>query len=79
MRGWRYRGRGRISLPDPTDIHPEEPGAATYVDMQIPAFLCRQTDLITAARSGKWTNIRRVCPGDAKQIADKFISAARTK
>lgn len=75
-----------FSLPVLTDIHsPEEAEiAATYVDMlQIPAFLCRQTDLITAAaRTGKWTNIKKgqfVAPEDAKQIADKFISAGSNK
>jgi 2-dehydro-3-deoxyphosphooctonate aldolase (KDO 8-P synthase) len=48
-----------FSLPTLTDIHaPDEAAiAAEYVDMlQIPAFLCRQTDLIqAAARTGKWT------------------------
>ena len=75
-----------FSLPTLTDIHsPEEAEiAAGYVDMlQIPAFLCRQTDLITAAaRTGKWTNIKKgqfVAPEDAKQIADKFISAGSNK
>lgn len=70
-----------FSLPTLTDIHnPEEAGiAAEYVDMlQIPAFLCRQTDLITAAaRTGKWTNIKKgqfVAPEDARQIAEKFTS-----
>jgi 2-dehydro-3-deoxyphosphooctonate aldolase (KDO 8-P synthase) len=55
--------RKRFSLPVITDIHnPDEAGmAAPYVDiLQIPAFLCRQTDLLTAAAvTGKWVNIKK--------------------
>lgn len=51
------------SIPVITDIHnPEEAAmAADYVDiLQIPAFLCRQTDLlVAAARTGKWVNIKK--------------------
>jgi 2-dehydro-3-deoxyphosphooctonate aldolase (KDO 8-P synthase) len=46
-----------------TDIHnpPEAEIAAQYVDiLQIPAFLCRQTDLlVAAAKTGKWINIKK--------------------
>jgi 2-dehydro-3-deoxyphosphooctonate aldolase (KDO 8-P synthase) len=55
--------RSTYSVPVITDIHnPEEAGmAAEYVDaLQIPAFLCRQTDLLTAAsKTGKWINIKK--------------------
>jgi 2-dehydro-3-deoxyphosphooctonate aldolase (KDO 8-P synthase) len=55
--------RDRFSVPVITDIHnPEEAAmAAEYVDiLQIPAFLCRQTDLlVAAARTGKWINIKK--------------------
>jgi 2-dehydro-3-deoxyphosphooctonate aldolase (KDO 8-P synthase) len=55
--------RNKYSLPVITDIHnpDEEAMAAEYVDMlQIPAFLCRQTDLLTAAAlTGKWVNIKK--------------------
>jgi 2-dehydro-3-deoxyphosphooctonate aldolase (KDO 8-P synthase) len=55
--------RKRYSVPVITDIHnPNEAEmAATYVDiLQIPAFLCRQTDLLTAAAAtGKWINIKK--------------------
>jgi 2-dehydro-3-deoxyphosphooctonate aldolase (KDO 8-P synthase) len=55
--------RERYSVPVITDIHnPEEAViAAEYVDiLQIPAFLCRQTDLLTAAaKTGKWINIKK--------------------
>lgn len=55
--------RDRYSIPVVTDIHnPEEAAiAAEYVDiLQIPAFLCRQTDLlVAAAKTGKWVNIKK--------------------
>ncbi|MBN2036675.1 MAG: 3-deoxy-8-phosphooctulonate synthase [Chitinispirillaceae bacterium] len=65
-------------LPVLTDIH--EPGqakkAAQVVDvLQIPALLCRQTDLIVAAaRTGKWINIKKgqfMAPADMKYALDK--------
>ena len=55
--------RTKFSVPVVTDIH--NPGeaeiAARYVDiLQIPAFLCRQTDLLIAAgNTGKWVNIKK--------------------
>ena len=53
----------RFGIPVVTDIHsPEEAEmAAEYVDiLQIPAFLCRQTDLlVAAARTGKMVNIKK--------------------
>jgi 2-dehydro-3-deoxyphosphooctonate aldolase (KDO 8-P synthase) len=55
--------RNRYFVPVITDIHnPEEAEiAAGFVDiLQIPAFLCRQTDLLAAAaRTGKWVNIKK--------------------
>ena len=55
--------RKQLDIPVITDIHnPEEAAlAAEYVDMlQIPAFLCRQTDLLyAAAKTGKWVNIKK--------------------
>lgn len=55
--------RREFGVPVVTDIHnPEEAAmAAEYVDvLQIPAFLCRQTDLLTAAaETGKWVNIKK--------------------
>jgi 2-dehydro-3-deoxyphosphooctonate aldolase (KDO 8-P synthase) len=55
--------RKRYSVPVITDIHnPDEAEiAAGYVDvLQIPAFLCRQTDLlVAAAKTGKWINIKK--------------------
>lgn len=55
--------RSKYSVPVITDIHSagEAETAARYVDvLQIPAFLCRQTDiLIAAAMTGKWINIKK--------------------
>ena len=55
--------RKKFSIPVITDIHnPDEAErAGEYVDvLQIPAFLCRQTDLLTAAaKTGKWVNIKK--------------------
>ena len=53
----------KYGLPTVTDIHTELEAAlaAKYVDvLQIPAFLCRQTDLLLAAgETGKWVNIKK--------------------
>jgi 2-dehydro-3-deoxyphosphooctonate aldolase (KDO 8-P synthase) len=53
----------QYNLPTVTDIHTEQEAslAAKYVDvLQIPAFLCRQTDLLLAAgETGKWVNIKK--------------------
>ena len=54
---------GKFNIPTITDIHSENDAilAAKYVDiLQIPAFLCRQTDLlIAAAKTNKWINIKK--------------------
>jgi len=53
----------KFNIPVVTDIHTEEEAAlaAEYVDvLQIPAFLCRQTDLLVAtAKTGKCINIKK--------------------
>lgn len=53
----------QLSIPVLTDIHTsaEAEMAAAYVDvLQIPAFLCRQTDLlVAAARTGKTVNVKK--------------------
>ena len=52
-----------LNIPTITDIHTNEEAtlAAQYVDvLQIPAFLCRQTDLlVAAAKTGKTVNIKK--------------------
>ena len=64
-----------------TDIHePAQAGPAAEVCdvLQIPAFLCRQTDLLTAAgRTGRIVNIKKgqfVSPHDIRHAADKVAS-----
>jgi len=71
----------RFDIPTVTDIHTEEEAimAAEYVDiLQIPAFLCRQTNLLLAAgRTGKWINIKKgqFLSGESMKFAlDKVLS-----
>lgn len=70
-----------LGVPVTTDVHsPEEAKiAAQWVDvLQIPAFLCRQTDLIvTAGQTGRVVNVKKgqfLAPWDIKNIADKLVS-----
>ena len=69
----------KFKVPVTTDIHsPEEAKrAADFVDLlQIPAFLCRQTDLIqAAAETGRPVNVKKgqfLAPWDVRNIADKL-------
>jgi 2-dehydro-3-deoxyphosphooctonate aldolase (KDO 8-P synthase) len=71
-----------LGVPVLTDIHEisQVERVAEVADvLQIPAFLCRQTDLITeAARSGRAVNIKKgqfLAPEDAKNIVDKAVAA----
>lgn len=75
-----------LGVPILTDVHSEAHVAqvAAIVDvLQTPAFLCRQTDFITAvAQSGKPVNIKKgqfLAPGDMKNVIDKARAAARDK
>ncbi|GAB7563333.1 3-deoxy-8-phosphooctulonate synthase [Methylobacillus methanolivorans] len=74
--------RRQIGVPILTDVHTEDqvPHVAAVVDvLQTPAFLCRQTDFITAcAKSGKPVNIKKgqfLAPGDMKQVVQKAKEA----
>jgi len=74
--------RSQIGVPILTDVHTEEqvPHVAAVVDvLQTPAFLCRQTDFITAcAASGKPVNIKKgqfMAPGDMKNVVQKAKEA----
>jgi len=74
--------RDTFGIPVISDVHSvEEVGPASEVldILQIPAFLCRQTDLLTAAaRSGKPVNVKKgqfLAPWDVKNIIDKFKAA----
>jgi len=71
-----------VGAPVTTDIHsPEEAAiAAEFIDLlQIPAFLCRQTDLIEAsARTGRVVNVKKgqfLAPWDIAPIAGKLRAA----
>jgi len=69
-------------LPVTTDIHESSQAAAVgeVCDLlQIPAFLARQTDLLTAAaRTGKAVNVKKaqfMAPGDMRHVVDKLAEA----
>src|ERR1043166_671425 len=74
--------KGEVGVPVLTDIHEIDqvervPEVADV--LQIPAFLCRQTDLISAAaKSGRAVNIKKgqfLAPADAKNIVEKTRAA----
>ena len=78
--------KSEVGVPVITDVH--EPWqvakAAEVADvLQIPAFLCRQTDLLVeAAKSGKAVNVKKgqfLAPWDAKNIVDKLRAAGCEK
>lgn len=71
--------RKTFGCPMLTDVHNEEQCGivAPHVDiLQIPAFLCRQTDLlVAAAKTGKVINVKKgqfLAPWDAKNIVEKM-------
>jgi 2-dehydro-3-deoxyphosphooctonate aldolase (KDO 8-P synthase) len=71
----------RAQVPILTDVHEKEQVAAVaqVADvLQIPAFLCRQTDLVLAvARAGKVVNIKKgqfLAPWDIRQVVEKVVS-----
>jgi 2-dehydro-3-deoxyphosphooctonate aldolase (KDO 8-P synthase) len=75
-----------FDVPTTTDIHsaPEATMAAEFVDvLQIPAFLCRQTDiLVSAAQTGKVVNVKKgqfVSPDSMKFAADKVRQSGNDK
>lgn len=72
--------RSEFGLPVLTDVHTEEQVrmAADAVDvLQIPAFLCRQTDLVqAAARTGRIVNVKKgqfLAPDDMAQVVKKVV------
>ncbi|MFZ5834819.1 MAG: 3-deoxy-8-phosphooctulonate synthase [Pseudomonadota bacterium] len=74
--------REKFGMPVLTDVHLPEQCArvAEAVDvLQIPAFLCRQTDLLlAAAATGKAINVKKgqfLAPWDMRHVADKIIGA----
>jgi 2-dehydro-3-deoxyphosphooctonate aldolase (KDO 8-P synthase) len=76
----------RFSLPVLSDVHrfEEIEEAASLLDMiQIPAFLCRQTDFVQAvARAGKPVNVKKgqfIAPQEVKNILDKITATGNEK
>ena len=75
-----------FGVPTVTDIHEthEAEMAAEYVDiLQIPAFLCRQTDLlVAAAKTGKIVNIKKgqfLSPGAMQFAAQKVVDGGNNQ
>jgi 2-dehydro-3-deoxyphosphooctonate aldolase (KDO 8-P synthase) len=76
------RVKQQLGVPVLSDVHEVDqvaPAAEVLDAVQIPAFLCRQTDLLlAAARSGKPVNVKKgqfLSPWDARNIVDKLRSA----
>ncbi len=78
--------RNKFSVPVVTDIHSagEAEMAAEYVDiLQIPAFLCRQTDIImSAAKTGKIVNIKKgqfLSAESMRYVCEKVLECGNDK
>jgi len=73
--------KGKLNIPVISDVHSiseVKPASEVLDALQIPAFLCRQTELvIAAAKTGKPVNIKKgqfLAPWDIKNIIEKFTS-----
>ncbi len=80
------RVKDEVGVPVLTDIHePSQAAEAAEVAdvLQIPAFLCRQTDLIVAAaRTGRAVNVKKgqfLAPRDLRHAIDKVTSTGNTR
>jgi 2-dehydro-3-deoxyphosphooctonate aldolase (KDO 8-P synthase) len=78
--------KARLGVPILTDIHEpaQAPPAAEVADvLQIPAFLCRQTDLlVAAARTGRVVNIKKgqfLAPDDMRHAVAKVVDAGNPR
>jgi 2-dehydro-3-deoxyphosphooctonate aldolase (KDO 8-P synthase) len=78
--------RARLGVPILTDVHEREhcrPVAEAVDILQIPAFLCRQTDLITAAaETGRVVNVKKgqfLAPWDMRNVIDKVLAAGNSR
>jgi 2-dehydro-3-deoxyphosphooctonate aldolase (KDO 8-P synthase) len=79
---WLAEVRERFGVPVVTDVHlPEQcaPAAEVVDVLQIPAFLCRQTDiLLAAARTGRALHVKKgqfLAPWDMKNVVEKIVKA----
>jgi len=75
-----------LRVPVTTDVHSpaEAEIAGAFIDvLQIPAFLCRQTDLLrAAAETGRVVNVKKgqfLAPWDVRNIAEKLVSFGNDK
>jgi len=80
------RVKGELGVPILTDVHEVaqvERAAAVADVLQIPAFLCRQTDLVVeAARSGRVVNIKKgqfMAPWDMGSVVQKALATGNRK
>ena len=77
--------RNQLDMPCVTDVHTAEQAkeVGQVVDiLQIPAFLCRQTDLlVAAAKTGKVLNVKKgqfLAPWDMKNVINKVVEAGNS-
>ncbi len=84
--GWLAEVKEEIGVPIVTDVHlPEQCAAVAEVAdvLQIPAFLCRQTDLLVAAAStGKPVNVKKgqfLAPWDMANVTTKITESGNNK
>ncbi|MBI2095490.1 MAG: 3-deoxy-8-phosphooctulonate synthase [Candidatus Omnitrophica bacterium] len=80
------RVKEETGLPVLTDVHSasEAEGAAEFADvLQIPAFLCRQTDLLlAAARTGRAVNVKKgqfLSPWEMRNVVEKLVSTGNKR
>jgi 2-dehydro-3-deoxyphosphooctonate aldolase (KDO 8-P synthase) len=80
------RIKAEVGVPVLTDIHETwqaAPVAAVVDVLQIPAFLCRQTDLlVAAARTGAAVNVKKgqfLAPDDMRHVVDKLTGAGTAR
>jgi 2-dehydro-3-deoxyphosphooctonate aldolase (KDO 8-P synthase) len=78
--------RSRVDVPILSDVHAEHevPAAAAVLDaLQIPAFLCRQTDLlVAAAETGLAINVKKgqfLAPWDMRNVVQKLRDAGNDR
>jgi 2-dehydro-3-deoxyphosphooctonate aldolase (KDO 8-P synthase) len=78
--------RGELGIPVLTDVHSAEqcgPAAGAVDVLQIPAFLCRQTDLLLAAgATGAAINVKKgqfLAPWDMRNVAEKIASTGNER